>query len=120
MAAAAPITMAPLTSCPIYAPILGALGAAAAISLTCTYSNSTIDDILYIIFLGFGAAYGTAKSGAGIAAIGVMHPELIVFLPPCTLVNLSSFLDEVSAAHYYGRYHRSLWSDRRRHDVECL
>lgn len=27
---------------------------------------------------GFGAAYGTAKSGVGIMAIGVMRPELVM------------------------------------------
>lgn len=30
------------------------------------------------IFLAFGAAYGTAKSGAGICSMGVMRPELIM------------------------------------------
>lgn len=29
-------------------------------------------------FLGFGAAYGTAKSGVGIASMGVMRPELVM------------------------------------------
>jgi V-type H+-transporting ATPase 16kDa proteolipid subunit len=28
--------------------------------------------------LGFGSAYGTAKSGVGIAAMGVMRPELVM------------------------------------------
>lgn len=28
--------------------------------------------------LGFGAAYGTAKSGVGIASMGVMRPELVM------------------------------------------
>ena len=28
--------------------------------------------------LGFGAAYGTAKSGVGVAAMGVMRPELVM------------------------------------------
>ena len=27
---------------------------------------------------GFGAAYGTAKAGVGIAAMGVMRPELVM------------------------------------------
>ena len=31
-----------------------------------------------IVFCCFGAAYGTAKSGVGIAAMGVMRPELIM------------------------------------------
>lgn len=37
--------------------------------------------ILFIVFYGivaFGAAYGTAKSGVGIAAMSVMRPELIM------------------------------------------
>lgn len=28
--------------------------------------------------LGFGAAYGTAKSGVGIASMGVLRPDLII------------------------------------------
>jgi len=31
-----------------------------------------------IVVLAFGAAYGTAKSGTGIAAMAVMRPELIM------------------------------------------
>nr|CAG8502013.1 1669_t:CDS:2 [Entrophospora candida]CAG8620431.1 4164_t:CDS:2 [Entrophospora candida] len=38
--------------CPSYSPIFGALG--------------------------FGAAYGTAKSGVGISTMGVLHPELVM------------------------------------------
>ena len=33
---------------------------------------------LYFLYKGLGAAYGTAKSGTGIAAMGVMRPELIM------------------------------------------
>jgi V-type H+-transporting ATPase proteolipid subunit len=44
-----------------YAPFFGALGAATAMALT-----------------SLGAAYGTAKSGTGIAAMSVMRPELIM------------------------------------------
>ncbi|KAL7750283.1 vacuolar ATPase V0 domain subunit c [Sorochytrium milnesiophthora] len=47
--------------CPVYAPFFGVLGTAAA-----------------IVFSSFGAAYGTAKSGVGISAMGVMRPELIL------------------------------------------
>ncbi|KNC82230.1 V-type proton ATPase proteolipid subunit [Sphaeroforma arctica JP610] len=47
--------------CPYYAPFFGALGAASA-----------------MVFSAFGAAYGTAKSGTGIAAMAVMRPELIM------------------------------------------
>lgn len=31
-----------------------------------------------IVFSSLGAAYGTAKSGTGIAAMSVMRPELIM------------------------------------------
>jgi V-type H+-transporting ATPase proteolipid subunit len=31
-----------------------------------------------IVFTCFGAAYGTAKSGVGICAMGVLRPDLIV------------------------------------------
>ncbi|RPB22661.1 V-type ATPase [Terfezia boudieri ATCC MYA-4762] len=47
--------------CPVYAPFFGAMGCTAAIVFTC-----------------FGAAYGTAKSGVGIVASGVLRPDLIV------------------------------------------
>ncbi|KAL7750282.1 vacuolar ATPase V0 domain subunit c [Sorochytrium milnesiophthora] len=47
--------------CPVYAPFFSALGIVAA-----------------IVFSSFGAAYGTAKSGVGIAATGVLRPELVM------------------------------------------
>jgi len=47
--------------CPVYAPFFGAMGCTAAIVFTC-----------------FGAAYGTAKSGVGIVASGVLRPDLLV------------------------------------------
>jgi len=31
-----------------------------------------------VMYIAFGAAYGTAKSGTGIAAMAVMRPELIM------------------------------------------
>jgi V-type H+-transporting ATPase proteolipid subunit len=45
---------------PIYGPFFGVMGAASS-----------------IIFSSLGAAYGTAKSGSGIAAMAVMRPELV-------------------------------------------
>jgi V-type H+-transporting ATPase proteolipid subunit len=33
---------------------------------------------LFFLFLAMGAAYGTAKSGTGIAAMAVMRPEAIM------------------------------------------
>ncbi|XP_064405212.1 V-type proton ATPase 16 kDa proteolipid subunit c [Halichondria panicea] len=46
---------------PIYSSFFGVMGASAA-----------------IIFSSLGAAYGTAKSGTGIAAMSVMRPDLIM------------------------------------------
>ncbi|CAG2103643.1 unnamed protein product [Medioppia subpectinata] len=46
---------------PIYGPFFGVMGSASA-----------------MIFSALGAAYGTAKSGTGIAAMSVMRPELIM------------------------------------------
>ncbi|KAJ3397391.1 H(+)-transporting V0 sector ATPase subunit c [Lobulomyces angularis] len=51
----------PTEYCPVYAPFFGVMGCTAA-----------------VVFTGFGAAYGTAKSGVGIASMGVMRPELIM------------------------------------------
>lgn len=45
----------------MYSPFFGVMGTASA-----------------IIFSAMGAAYGTAKSGVGIAAMSVMRPELIM------------------------------------------
>lgn len=46
---------------PLYAPFFGVMGATSA-----------------MVFSALGAAYGTAKSGTGIAAMSVMRPELIM------------------------------------------
>lgn len=46
---------------PLYTPFFGVMGATSA-----------------MIFSALGAAYGTAKSGTGIAAMSVMRPELIM------------------------------------------
>lgn len=53
--------MAEKSNEPIYAPFFGVMGATAAVA-----------------FSAMGAAYGTAKSGTGIAAMSVMRPELIM------------------------------------------
>lgn len=45
----------------MYTPFFGVMGATAA-----------------MVFSALGAAYGTAKSGTGIAAMSVMRPELIM------------------------------------------
>ena len=49
----------------ILQPFFGAMGCTAAIVFTC-----------------FGASYGTAKSGVGIASMGVLRPDLIVKSTP--------------------------------------
>ncbi|EPX72848.1 V-type ATPase V0 subunit c (proteolipid subunit) [Schizosaccharomyces osmophilus] len=51
----------PTDLCPVYAPFFGVMGCTAA-----------------IVFASFGAAYGTAKAGVGISAMGVLRPDLIV------------------------------------------
>eukprot|EP00049_Salpingoeca_infusionum_P017036 m.351559 g.351559 ORF g.351559 m.351559 type:complete len:212 (-) comp16275_c0_seq1:378-1013(-) len=48
-------------NCPVYAPFFGFMGATSA-----------------MVFSALGAAYGTAKSGTGIAAMSVLRPELIM------------------------------------------
>jgi len=53
--------MADNPEAPIYGPFFGVMGAASA-----------------MVFSSLGAAYGTAKSGTGIAAMSVMRPELIM------------------------------------------
>lgn len=52
---------------------------------TWTYTNTRIQPFFgamgctsAIVFTCFGAAYGTAKSGVGISAMGVLRPDLIV------------------------------------------
>ncbi|KAF9435302.1 H(+)-transporting V0 sector ATPase subunit c [Entomortierella beljakovae] len=47
--------------CPVYSPFFGIIGATSA-----------------IVFCCFGAAYGTAKSGVGLTAMGVLRPDLIM------------------------------------------
>jgi len=51
----------PAAAPPLYAPFFGVMGVAAS-----------------MVFTAMGAAYGTAKSGVGIAAMSVMRPELIM------------------------------------------
>merc|ERR1711907_128267 len=47
--------------CPASAPFFGFMGCAAALVFAC-----------------LGAAYGTAKSGVGVANMGVLHPEVVM------------------------------------------
>merc|ERR1719472_621675 len=48
-------------NCPTSAPFFGFMGVTAA-----------------LVFANIGAAYGTAKSGVGIASMGVMKPDLVM------------------------------------------
>nr|CDS17761.1 Vacuolar ATP synthase 16 kDa proteolipid [Echinococcus granulosus] len=59
--ASSPSDFVIMSSDPSYAPFFGIMGATAS-----------------MVFCAFGAAYGTAKSGAGICSMGVMRPELIM------------------------------------------
>ena len=34
--------------------------------------------LCFLFYLDIGAAYGTAKSGVGIASMGVMNPQLVM------------------------------------------
>ncbi|KIJ59035.1 hypothetical protein HYDPIDRAFT_101457 [Hydnomerulius pinastri MD-312] len=51
--------------CPVYAPFFGAMA-----------STLTHNDCSFL--LGIGASYGTAKSGVGISAMGVLRPDLMM------------------------------------------
>jgi V-type H+-transporting ATPase proteolipid subunit len=62
--------------CPAYAPFFGALGTTAAVVFTCTLHMLKYNHL--ILFIGFGAAYGTAKSGVGIVAMGTQRPDLMM------------------------------------------
>ncbi|KAJ9054145.1 v-type proton ATPase 16 kDa proteolipid subunit 2, variant 2 [Entomophthora muscae] len=53
--------MSQLPICPAYAPFFGFAGVASAMILS-----------------SLGAAYGTAKSGVGIAGVGTLKPEIIM------------------------------------------
>lgn len=73
------------------APFFGFLGAAAALVFSCKISDPSLVNFpelnhpMFLIrfesdlmFSGMGAAYGTAKSGVGVASMGVMRPELVM------------------------------------------
>ena len=55
-----------------------------------------------LIFANLGAAFGTAKSGVGIASMGVLKPDLIMksIIPVVNSVNKG-----------YGRYIGYIWND---------
>ena len=63
-----------------------------------------------IVFTCFGAAYGTAKSGVGISAMGVLRPDLIVkstlpcYTCPQALLNCNVDIVPVIMAGIIGIY----------------
>jgi V-type H+-transporting ATPase proteolipid subunit len=71
---------------PLYAPFFGVIGCAAS-----------------MVFTSLGAAYGTAKSGTGIAAMSVMRPELIMksMIPVIMAGIIGEFLIQTSMPHLH-------------------
>ena len=69
---------------PIYSPFFGVMGATSAMVFSGKLLNlsplpaSTNRIPFNFCFPAMGAAYGTAKSGTGIAAMAVMRPEAIM------------------------------------------
>src|ERR1700677_466446 len=66
-----------------------------------------------IVFTCFGAAYGTAKSGVGISAMGVLRPDLIVksaYIPifPSTIRYNKGLTISRHRPSHHGWYHRYL------------
>ncbi len=95
-----------MSVCPPYAPFFGFAGVASAVSIA--YFNYILvltPSRWYSVVrippqpmtgtqrtcLAVGAAFGTAKSGIGIAGLGTFKPELImkVLWSPCTRRNVS-------------------------------
>lgn len=75
---------------PPYTPFFGAMGAAAS-----------------MVFSALGAAYGTAKSGTGIAAMAVMRPELIMkSIIPVVMAGIIAIYGLVVAALIAGQIKR--------------
>ena len=67
---------------PIYSPFFGVMGATSAMVFSGKFNLSRHQQdclqSVIIYFPAMGAAYGTAKSGTGIAAMAVMRPEAIM------------------------------------------
>ena len=66
---------------PIYSPFFGVMGATSAMVFSGKFNLPHLiaqQVESSFIFPAMGAAYGTAKSGTGIAAMAVMRPEAIM------------------------------------------
>ncbi|OZJ02148.1 hypothetical protein BZG36_04999 [Bifiguratus adelaidae] len=70
--------------CPAWAPFLGFGGVFASMALSSKWSNGSFGSkgqrvlTMNMFLSALGAAYGTARSGIGIAGIGAFRPELIM------------------------------------------
>lgn len=54
------------------------MGCAAAIVFSGKTERGSTRFLTLFFRIAFGAAYGTAKSGVGLCAMGVMRPELMI------------------------------------------
>ena len=63
---------------PLYAPFFSVMGATSAMVFRYESYESYQLLMSHISNSGMGAAYGTAKSGVGIAAMAIMKPERIM------------------------------------------
>ena len=71
--------------CPPSAPFFGFMGCAAALVFACELPCSWLRPVsrlalrqFFFAYSGLGAAYGTAKSGVGVANMGVLHPDVVM------------------------------------------
>lgn len=63
---------------PMYSPFFGVMGATSAMVFSGKFTHVFLDISNTFYPAAMGAAYGTAKSGTGIAAMAVMRPEAIM------------------------------------------
>ena len=63
---------------PMYSPFFGVMGATSAMVFSGKFTHVFLDISNTFYSAAMGAAYGTAKSGTGIAAMAVMRPEAIM------------------------------------------
>ena len=69
-------TAPPADDGPAAPAFFGFMGCTAALVFAC--ARPAAPALRAAAVAGFGAAYGTAKSGVGVAAMGVMRPELVM------------------------------------------
>ena len=71
------MSFTPSANRPLYSPFFSVMGATSAIVFRYVLSSLLFPDFI-LNFSGMGAAYGTAKSGVGIAAMAILKPERIM------------------------------------------